>query len=84
MTVRGGVADILERLDRGKILFIYSGGLHHIQAPGDKLPKLFQRIKANAEMLDIAAYKEQFSTRTDEFKQQVTDDMQRRLVSNTP
>jgi 1-acyl-sn-glycerol-3-phosphate acyltransferase len=84
MTVRGGVAEILQRLDRGKILFIYSGGLHHIQAPGDKLPRLFQRIKANAEMLDIVAYKKQFSSSDEEFKQQVTDDMQQRLLSNTP
>src|SRR5690606_9625185 len=36
MSVRGGVADILERLEQGKLLFVYSGGLHHIQCPGER------------------------------------------------
>ena len=84
MTVRGGVAEILHRLERGKILFIYSGGLHHIQAPGDTFPKLFKTIKAHMEVQDIREYKQQFDHDLPEFKKQVTDDMQQRLQTNTP
>ena len=33
---------ILEKLDSGKMLIAYSGGLHHVQAPGDLIPKIFK------------------------------------------
>ena len=36
MTVRGGIADILETIERGPMLVAYSGGLHHVQAPGER------------------------------------------------
>ena len=39
------------------MLIIYSGGMHHIQAPGEKWPKLFQTIHARLESTDIAEYK---------------------------
>ena len=38
MTVRGGVADILDVLSDGRLLLVYSGGLHHIQVPGQFKP----------------------------------------------
>ena len=34
MTARGGVADILRAIDDGQLLMAYSGGLHHVQIPG--------------------------------------------------
>jgi hypothetical protein len=58
MTVRGGIADILEVLPDGRMLIVYSGGLHHVQAPGELLPRLFKTIRCRMEMVDIAAYKE--------------------------
>lgn len=91
MSVRGGVADILECLDEGKILFVYSGGLHHVQAPGDKWPNLFKTIKANLELVNIAEYKQQLLDKRDDlieqhkaFKQRVMEDMNRRLAERTP
>lgn len=58
MTVRGGIADILAALPGGKILMIYSGGLHHVQIPGEtRFPKLFKTIYCRCEMLDIEAYR---------------------------
>ncbi|WNC70098.1 1-acyl-sn-glycerol-3-phosphate acyltransferase [Thalassotalea nanhaiensis] len=85
MTVRGGVADIISRLNRGKILFVYSGGLHHIQSPGDKFPKLFKTIKLNLELVDVKAYKlEQSATVEDDYKANVINDMQQRLKNKTP
>jgi len=57
MTVRSGIADILEALPDGRILTVYSGGLHHIQAPGELLPRPFKPILCRFEMIDIAPYK---------------------------
>jgi 1-acyl-sn-glycerol-3-phosphate acyltransferase len=58
MTVRGGIADILEALPNGRILAVYSGGLHHIQVPGELLPTPFKTIRCRLEMIDIPTYKE--------------------------
>jgi hypothetical protein len=84
MTVRGGIADILSALDSGKMLLCYSGGLHHVQAPGQFLPRLFKTIKMNMEVVDIAEYKRQFSSDPKEFKVQVVADFQKRLETRCP
>ena len=84
MSVRGGVVDILQRLDKGKILFVYSGGLHHIQAPGDKFPRLFKTIKVNLEIIDLSTYKQQFSSDNVEFRKQVLTDISQRLSTRIP
>ena len=57
MTVRAGIADMLEVLPDGRMLMVYSGGLHHIQVPGELLPTPFKTIKVRMEMIDIADYK---------------------------
>jgi hypothetical protein len=59
MTVRAGIADILDVLPDGRMLMVYSGGLHHVQVPGELLPTLFKTIRVRMEMLDIATYKKQ-------------------------
>jgi len=84
MTVRGGVADVLSVKDKGKILFVYSGGLHHIHAPGDAFPKPFKTVSAQAEMMDISTYKGSLNY-DDEgtFKRAVIQDMQKRLESHS-
>jgi 1-acyl-sn-glycerol-3-phosphate acyltransferase len=56
MTVRGGVADLLQKIPGGRMLIAYSGGLHHVQIPGQRLPKLFKTLKMRVESLDIAQY----------------------------
>jgi 1-acyl-sn-glycerol-3-phosphate acyltransferase len=58
MTVRGGIADILDALPDGRMLAVYSGGLHHIQVPGELLPTPFKTIRCRLEMIDILTYKE--------------------------
>jgi hypothetical protein len=57
MTIRGGIADILAALDGGLMLLVYSGGLHHIQAPGELVPRPLRQIRARIELVDIAWYK---------------------------
>ena len=59
MTVRAGIADILEALPDGRLLTVYSGGLHHIQAPGELLPRPLKPILCRFEMIDIADFKTQ-------------------------
>ncbi|MBC3764680.1 1-acyl-sn-glycerol-3-phosphate acyltransferase [Neptunicella marina] len=85
MSARGGVAEILQRLEKGKMLFVYSGGLHHIQSPGDKLPRLFKTITANLELVDIAKYKTLIADiKAKDFKARVMADMDRRLLDYVP
>jgi len=57
MTVRGGIAEILHLIESGTMLIAYSGGLHHVQAPGQGLPHLFRRIAVVMEAIDIVGYK---------------------------
>ncbi len=85
MTVRGGVVDILSKLNSGKILFVYSGGLHHVQAPGGKLPRIFNQIKANMEFVDIVKYKQKLASDCEKsFKQNVMNDLNCKLVEQVP
>ena len=57
MTVRGGIADVLRGIPDGLMLLAYSGGLHHVQHPGELMPRLFQRIQMRFELIDIADYR---------------------------
>lgn len=84
MTVRGGIADILEKCHGGMIVLFYSGGLHHVQAPGEILPRPFKTIKMNLEWLEISEYKKQFPTEPKAFKAALVADLQHRLETNCP
>ena len=80
MTVRGGIADILETLGEGRMLIAYSGGLHHVQIPGERFPRLFKTIRMHLEVLDIAAYREARMAEGGArgFKRAVVEDLERR------
>jgi hypothetical protein len=86
MTVKPGVIDILQHLNKGQMLIIYSGGLHHVQVPGEGFPRLFKTIKANSEIFDIEAYKAGFTepVGSASWKIQVLDDLQHRLETKPP
>ncbi|MDX2448220.1 MAG: 1-acyl-sn-glycerol-3-phosphate acyltransferase [Desulfobacterales bacterium] len=58
MTVRGGIADLIQKIPSGRILMAYSGGLHHIQAPGELIPRLFKTVQMRLETIDIQQYRE--------------------------
>ncbi len=68
MTVRAGIAEILEALPDGKILTVYSGGLHHIQAPGERFPRPLKPILCRFEMIDIAEFKTQVTAKFPDLK----------------
>ncbi|WP_448211455.1 1-acyl-sn-glycerol-3-phosphate acyltransferase [Colwellia sp. MEBiC06753] len=81
MTIKPGVAEILQRINSGQMLVVYSGGLHHIQAPGDKLPKVFKTIDVGLELIDIAQYKAGFDNKHfANFQEYVVSDLQQRLA----
>lgn len=79
MTVRGGVADILQAVKTGRMLIAYSGGLHHVQVPG-KLPRPFKTVALRVENLDIAQYIAELVARGGEaeFKKSVMKDLDAR------
>lgn len=84
MTVKAGVTDILELLNEGNMMMAYSGGLHHIQIPGQKVPKLFKKIRMNIDIIPIHEYKSQFSSEGIQWKKDVVADMQKRLETCCP
>jgi len=85
MTVRGGIADILEIVNKGKMVILYSGGLHHVQKPGQMIPKLFREITMNSEKLDIEKYIEEMRSKGEQdFKTTVVIDLERRMDKYCP
>ena len=80
MTVRGGIADILCKIKTGKMLIGYSGGLHHVNAPGEKRMRLFKTLKIRYEILDIADYLQQFDTDDPRrLRKYIAEDLEKRL-----
>ena len=85
MNVKGGVADILENLNDGAMILCISGGLHHIQTPGQLFPRLFKTIHMNLVYIDIKEYKEKFQLLSPrERKMKITQDLQVHLEKNCP
>ena len=86
MTVRSGVVDVLECMNFGKMAIAYSGGLHHVHAPGEKSYHIFQTLKMNLELLDIAEYKNSFNAAigSEEWRKKVLADLQHRLETKVP
>lgn len=86
MTVRGGIADILRTVPGGRMLLAYSGGLHHVHAPGDRFPRLFRSVRLRLEVLEIEPYRrELLGTAGEEgFKAAVIDDLTRRRDRHSP
>lgn len=86
MTVRGGIADILAGLNSGQMILAYSGGLHHVHAPGEKGYHVFKTLKMNLETFDIGEYKKRFSEPigSEAWRKSVIDDLQHRLETKVP
>ena len=77
MTIRGGIADIIDSVPDGRLFIGYSAGLHHVHAPGDRFPRLFRRVRLGAEVLDIPAYRRELEDRhgPEGFKGAVIEDL---------
>ena len=68
------------------MVFAYSGGLHHVQIPGEGFPRLFKTVKMDLEVFDIPVYKARFEAEAGSatWKKQVLDDIQNRLETKPP
>ena len=86
MTVKAGVADLIAGIDSGRMLLAYSGGLHHVAAPGDRFPRLFQEIALRLEVLDVPEYRESLGGTQDmaTFRRRVVEDMTERRNRYAP
>jgi len=86
MTVRSGVVDVLSGLDKGQLIFAYSGGLHHVQIPGEGFPRVFKTLKMDLEVYDMSEYKAGFAAPAGsaDWKKMVLDDLQHRLETKPP
>jgi hypothetical protein len=85
MTVRGGVADILHAVKSGRMLIAYSGGLHHVQIPG-QWPRPFKTVALRVENLEIGDYIAEMVARGGEaeFKKTVMRDLDARRDQFAP
>lgn len=77
MQVKTGVFDLLEKYRGKKMAIVYSHGLHHIFAPEDKFPKIFKKVSADIEQLDINSYLDQFKD-SENIAKDVASDLQKR------
>lgn len=84
MTVRGGLVDIIEAIDDGGMMLCLSGGLHHVQSPGQFFPRPFKSIKMNLCYIDIPSYIKEFPADSRERKIAMVQDLQRRLDQDCP
>lgn len=85
MSVRGGIADILAHLGTGKLLIGYSGGLHHVNQPGQKGFKLFKTLRIRFEIVDIAEYLASFESQTQaSLRLDIARDLENRLARHKP
>ncbi len=85
MTVRGGIADVLLAVDSGRMLFAYSGGLHHVQVPG-RIPNLFKTVRMRIENLEIGSYiaEQMAKGGPEQFKRNVIRDLEQRRDAYCP
>ncbi len=88
MSVRGGIADILVKMGSGKLMLAYSGGLHHVNVPGEGKLRLFKTLRLRLEVIDISEYLQQlghFYDRPDPaLRLKVARDLQARLKRYQP
>lgn len=85
MSIRPGIIDIIENVSEGGMILCFSGGLHHIQSPGQMIPKVFKPLKMNLAYLDLVQYKQQFSHLSSrERKIAMLSDLQKRLEKDCP
>ena len=86
MTVRSGVVEVLADLKDGQIVFAYSGGLHHVQVPGEGWPRIFKTLYMDIEVTDVTSYQHSFNEPigSHAWRKLVLNDLQHRLETKPP
>ncbi|MBC62560.1 MAG: hypothetical protein CMP11_08890 [Zetaproteobacteria bacterium] len=77
MTVRGGIVEVLKRYQGREMMFVYSGGLHHVLPPGKTIPRLFKRLSVKLESIKVSEYLEKFKNDIN-IKKSICLDMEKR------
>ena len=80
MTVLGGIADVIQAIPDGKMLITLSAGLHHVQIPGQWIPRIFKTLRMRLQQVDIARYPQTLlsTNGNDGFKKAVIRDLEDR------
>jgi 1-acyl-sn-glycerol-3-phosphate acyltransferase len=85
MTVRAGIAELIAAVPHGRMLLAYSGGLHHIAAPGDRVPRVFRRVALRLETIDVPSYRAaNGGADHPEFRRRVVEDLTQRRNRYSP
>jgi hypothetical protein len=85
MSVMGGIADIFNYIKKGNMILGYSGGLHHVQIPGQTIPGIFKTIRMNYESIKIEDFISICESRSeDSFKNAVIAELEERMKKNIP
>ncbi len=86
LSIRAGIVELIGAIPYGRMILAVSGGLHHVQAPGELVPRLFRKLKLNLELLDIESYRQQlgFSGGWRQFHKRVVADLERRRNLHWP
>ncbi len=61
MTVKAGICDLLPKFSGENMIIAYSGGLHHVMAPGQSFPRPFRRLSVNLECVNVDEYLASFA-----------------------
>jgi 1-acyl-sn-glycerol-3-phosphate acyltransferase len=85
MTVRAGIAELVAAVPEGRMLLAYSGGLHHVAAPGDRIPRIFRRVALRLETVDLHTLRANLGGPADpEFRRRVVEDLTQRRNRYSP
>ena len=84
MTVKSGVAQLVDAVGSGRMIIAYSGGLHHVFPPGAHRPRFFKTLSVRFESIDIAEYVAGRRREPGTFVQAVVRDLTRRRDLYTP
>jgi hypothetical protein len=87
MRVRSGIADVIGAAPDGLMLLVYSGGLHHVVAPGQRWPRPFRRIRVRLELVEIEEYRQRMASLARDqaaFRTRVVQDLTRRRNAFCP
>lgn len=80
MAIRGGVAHLVLGIEEGRTVLAYSGGPHHVQAPGERRPRPFRTLRMRLERVDVERYRTRLLNEAgrEGFKGAVMSDLDRR------
>lgn len=84
MNIKSGIADILKEVEEGSLVIATSGGLHHVQKPGERFFRIFKTIKISYEKIPISEYKKLIDFEARDFQRHVVDDLTKRMKANLP